>query len=136
LLGEWQFGHLAEAVLLVLSELVTNSVNATSETRWEAGLPPVRLWVLGGPGASGDGEVMLLVWDAVADLPPGPRLAGPLEESGRGLWLAKKYSRRLDFYRPSWEHGGKVGRSVIDRSAPLEDQAAVFRPGHTPPDGD
>src|SRR5438552_416810 len=48
LLREWQLGYLAEAVLLVLSELVTNSVVAMSEVRWEGGLPPVRLWVLGG----------------------------------------------------------------------------------------
>src|SRR5260370_28632854 len=86
LLEEWQLGYLAEVVLLVLSELVTNSVIATSEARWEAGLPPVRLWVLGGtPG------VMLLVWDALAE-DPRPRQADVGDESGRGLLIVRRYS--------------------------------------------
>jgi hypothetical protein len=84
-------------------------------------VPPVRLWVLGGPGPGTHGEVMLLIWDAVAELPPKPSLADPLAESGRGLWIAQNYSTRLDFYLPSWEHGGKVARALIDRPAPAED---------------
>jgi hypothetical protein len=49
-------------------------VNATSEVSWEAGLPPVRLWLLGGAGAGGAGEVMILVWDAGVDELTGDHL--------------------------------------------------------------
>jgi hypothetical protein len=112
LLGEWQFGHLAEAVLLVLSELLTNSVVATREARWEAELPPVRLWVLGGaPG------VMLLVWDALAD-DPRPRPADVWDESGRGLLIVQRYSASWDSYPVSGPPGGKITRALIDKPCP------------------
>ena len=51
---------------------------------------------------------------------------GWMEESGRGLWIARTYSTRLDFYLPRWAHGGKVARALIDRPAPLQDYLAVF----------
>jgi hypothetical protein len=115
LLDEWQLGHLAEAVLLVLSELITNSVIATSQARWETGLPPVRLWVLGGtPG------VMLLVWDALAE-DPRPRQADVWDESGRGLCLVDRYSARWDSYPAPAPPGGKVTRALIDRPRPPDD---------------
>lgn len=74
-LAEWGLGDYAEAVTLVISELVTNSVAATEKVAWEAGLPPVRLWLLGGPGASGRGEVLVAVWDAVDGQPARARQA-------------------------------------------------------------
>jgi anti-sigma regulatory factor (Ser/Thr protein kinase) len=115
LLGEWRLGHLAEAALLVLSELLTNSVIATSEARWEAELPPVRLWVLGGtPG------VLLLVWDAVAD-DPRPRQAGMWDEGGRGLFLVQRYSASWDCYPAPVPPGGKVTRALISKPCPPDD---------------
>jgi hypothetical protein len=44
-----------DAVTLVVSEMITNSVNATELVPWEAGRPPVQLWMLGGPGPGGRG---------------------------------------------------------------------------------
>jgi anti-sigma regulatory factor (Ser/Thr protein kinase) len=128
-LQDWHLHMLAESVLLVLSELVTNAVAATHEVCWEAGLPPVRLWALGGAdasgaGASGGGEVLLLVWDAVPDVPTAARQPdelGELEESGRGLWIVNRYSTSWDFYRPRWPDGGKVARALIDRPCPPDD---------------
>jgi hypothetical protein len=115
LLEEWKLGHLAEAVLLVLSELITNSVVAMSEVRWEGGLPPVRLWVLGGmPG------VMLLVWDALAE-DPKPRQADVWDESGRGLLIVQRYSASWDSYPAPMPPGGKVTRALIDKPCPPDD---------------
>jgi hypothetical protein len=112
LLVEWQLRHLTEAVLLVLTELITNSVVALSEVRWEGGLPPVRLWVLG--GAQG---VMLLVWDALAENPK-PRQADVWDESGRGLLIVQRYSASWDSYPARVPPGGKVTRALIDKPCP------------------
>jgi hypothetical protein len=122
-LAEWGLGQFSEAVTLVVSELITNSVVATREAAWEAGLPPVRLWLLGSYGADGACEVMVLVWDAVAgDLVPAvPQLAGEDDESGRGLsivgWLS---GQQWDSYQPTAPYGGKVTRALID--CPWPDQ--------------
>jgi hypothetical protein len=119
-LGEWRLGHLADAVLQVLSELVANAVTATEQVAWDGGLPPVRLWLLGGPGAAGTGEVLVLVWDAVAR-EPAPRLASELDENGRGLAIVDCLSgRQWDWYLPGAPHGGKVTRALID--CPWRDQ--------------
>jgi hypothetical protein len=119
-LGEWRLGHLSDAVLQVVSELVSNSVAATEQVAWEGGRPPVRLWLLGGPGASGAGEALVLVWDAVAR-EPAPRPAGELDESGRGLAIVDCLSgRQWDWYLPGAPHGGKVTRALVD--CPWRDQ--------------
>jgi hypothetical protein len=119
-LAEWGLGDFTEAVTLVVSEMVTNAVNATSEARWEAGLPPVRLWLLGGSGSSGTGEVLVLVWDAVREI-PRPGEAGEEDESGRGLGIVDTLSgKQWDCYRPGGPDGGKVTRALIDR--PWRDQ--------------
>src|SRR5205085_10376695 len=48
-LQEWQLGAFEEKASLVVTELTTNSVIATEKVAWEAGRPPVRLWLLAGP---------------------------------------------------------------------------------------
>jgi hypothetical protein len=113
-LAEWGLARFTDAVVLLASEMITNAVNATAKVAWDAGLPPVRLWLLGGCGASGAGEVLLLVWDAVAEIPE-MGVAGAESESGRGLgivhWLSGK---QWDCYLPPAPHGGKVTRALID----------------------
>ena len=119
-LAEWGLGQFTDAVILVVSEMITNSVAATERVTWEAGLPPVRLWMLGGPGASGTGEVLLVVWDAVAVVPE-MGAAGAAGASGRGLGIVHWLSgRQWDCYLPPAPHGGKVTRVLIDR--PWRDQ--------------
>jgi hypothetical protein len=119
-LREWGLGHLEDAVIHVLSELIANSVNATGKAAWAGGLPPVRLWLLGGPGNSGAGEVMVCVWDAVREIPE-PRDAGELDESGRGLRMVGTLSgARWDCYLAGAPEGGKVTRALI--SEPWRDQ--------------
>jgi hypothetical protein len=113
-LAEWGLSDFTDAVILVVSELLTNAVNATSEARWEAGLPPVRLWVLGGAGSAGTGEILVLAWDAVRELPKRSA-AGPDDESGRGLGIVHTLSgTQWDSYLPPDPPGGKVTRALID----------------------
>ncbi len=90
-LVEWGLGDFTDAVTLVISELIANSVNATGRVTWEGGVPPVRLWLLGGAGPSGTGEVMVAVWDAVREVPE-PAEAGEDDESGRGLGIVDTLS--------------------------------------------
>jgi hypothetical protein len=107
-LAEWRLAAFAEKVALVVSELVTNSVAATREVRWPAGLPPVRLWLLAGP----DG-VLVAVGDAVTEVPPPPRPVEELAEAGRGLWIVQALSARCDCYPLPAPPGGKVTRALI-----------------------
>jgi hypothetical protein len=119
-LAEWGLGQFTDAVVLLVSEMITNSVAATEKVAWEGGLPPVRLWMLGGPGAGGTGEVLLVVWDAVAEVPE-MGTAGPEDESGRGLGIVHWLSgRQWDCYLPLAPHGGKVTRALLDH--PWRDQ--------------
>jgi hypothetical protein len=106
-LAEWQLGAFEEEVTLIVSEIVTNSVAATRRARWEAELPPVRLWLLVGP----DG-VLVAVWDAVPVMPE-PRQPGDLDESGRGLQIVEMLSAQCDWYLPAAPHAGKVTRALI-----------------------
>ena len=116
-LAEWGLGAFTDAVTLVVSEMITNSAIATEKVPWDAGVPhtpPVRLWMLGGPGAGGAGEVLLIVWDAVAEVPE-MREAGAEDESGRGLGIVHWLSgRQWDWYLPPAPYGGKVTRALID----------------------
>jgi len=110
-LAEWGLGAFEEKVILVVSEIVTNSVVATGKVPWEAErphTPPVRLWLLAGP----DG-VLVAVWDAVTDLPKA-REVGELDESGRGLQIVDQFSARWDCYLPPAPHAGKVTRALIN----------------------
>ena len=121
-LAEWGLGHLADAVTHVLSELTANSVNATGKVAWEGGRPPVRMWLLGGGGPSGSGEVLVCVWDAVREVPV-PRVAGETDESGRGLGIVGALAGRWDCYLPDGPQGGKVTRAWID--SPWRDQPSA-----------
>jgi hypothetical protein len=107
-LEEWRLGAFEEKASLVTSELLTNSVTATGGKKWDAGLPPVRLWLLAGP----DG-VLVAVWDAVTQVPES-RTAGNMYESGRGLgMIVDCLCARWDSYLPPAPHGGKVTRALI-----------------------
>ena len=121
-LAEWGLARFTDAAILVISEMVTNAMAATRKVAWEGGLPPVRMWLLGGAGAQATGEVMILVWDAVAKEPVS-RVAGVEDENGRGLAILETLCTQWDFYLPPAPPGGKVTRALIDhpwRDQPLE----------------
>jgi anti-sigma regulatory factor (Ser/Thr protein kinase) len=105
-LDEWDQAALADQAELIVSELVTNSVQASTDRggrpRYdEAGLPVVHLRL-----ACDRARVLVEVWDSVPR-PPVARRARPREEHGRGLALIEAMSDRWGWTRvPGWP--GKV----------------------------
>lgn len=104
---EWGLASLAEAVELVVSELVTNAFFASTypdgrpRYRHGAGLPHVHLML-----SSDLVRVLIQVWDQNPH-PPIQEVAAPDEESGRGLMLVEALSERWNWDVPP-EWGGKV----------------------------
>ena len=102
ILDEWNLAGLADAAELIVSELVTNSVLATTDTdgrpRYgEAGLPVVHLRL-----ALDHVQFQAEVWDSVPRV-PAARQAGPDEEGGRGLALVEALSGRWGWTTvPGW----------------------------------
>jgi hypothetical protein len=109
ILDEWGMPALADPAELIVSELVTNSVQACADDNGrprygEDGLPVVHLRLACGraPGA----RVLIEVWDGVLSL-PAARRPRPDEEHGRGLALIQALSDRWGCTRvPGWP--GKV----------------------------
>jgi hypothetical protein len=106
-LAAWGLGYFTDVAELVATELITNSVGATRQSWWEASMPPVRLWLLGG-----DMGVAVLVWDGVPR-EPVQREATDDDEGGRGLSIVQALSAGWDFYFPSEPFWGKVTRAFI-----------------------
>jgi hypothetical protein len=104
-LEEWSLPEFGDVTGLVATELITNSFLETARYSW-AVLPPVRLWLRGGPPG-----IAILVWDAIA-APPAPRSAGQDDESGRGLAIVAELSAACGFY-PVADPSGKVTWSLI-----------------------
>jgi anti-sigma regulatory factor (Ser/Thr protein kinase) len=104
ILWEWRLTHLADTAELVVSEMITNSVNA-SQRLGGPGSPVIRLIL-----TLDRGELAVLVRD---DHPGAPRRGHPGEddESGRGLLLVETLSARFGWY--PLEGGGKVTWAVM-----------------------
>ena len=107
-LREWGLNRLAPDSELLVSELVTNAVQATAGR--DAAAVRLRL--------SGDSaRVLIEVWDADPRA-PAPKDLGehgtpdPQEEGGRGLFLVAALSARWDWY-PTREPAGKVVWCVL-----------------------
>jgi anti-sigma regulatory factor (Ser/Thr protein kinase) len=98
--GEFGLSPLADTVELIVSELVTNAVRATSHLRTlSSAIPVVRLWL------ASDLHCMLIrLWDASPQMPVRQD-ASPDDESGRGLMLVDCLARDWGAYR---EENGKV----------------------------
>ena len=101
---EWGLADLADTAELIVSELVTNAVQASARLR-TAGPPVVLLWV------TSDGISMVIhVWDASPDMPIRKDTA-PDEERGRGLMLVGVLSKSHGMYRKA--EGGKTVWALI-----------------------
>jgi anti-sigma regulatory factor (Ser/Thr protein kinase) len=104
---EWGLRPLSDDVELVVSELVTNAIEAGLRTERRvsrAGLVPVRLWL-----ASDLDAILIQVWDSAPGMPVrrAVRLNG---ERGRGLLLVGCICRAWGTYR---QGAGKVVWAVI-----------------------
>jgi anti-sigma regulatory factor (Ser/Thr protein kinase) len=102
---EYGLSALADDIELIVSELVTNSVYATTHLR-NAHLttPVIRLWL-----ASDLHSVLIRVWDASSQM-PARQEAGPDDDSGRGLMLVGSLAKEWGAYR---EDDGKVTWALI-----------------------
>ena len=115
---EWGLGELAETVELVVSELVTNAVQASADRdgrpRYSAdtGLACVHLRL------SIDGLTLLVeVWDENA-MPPAPVQPGLADEGGRGLMLVDALAERWGWDLPQSGRGKIVWALVGQSSMP------------------
>jgi hypothetical protein len=105
-LREWRLTEFSEATELVVSELITNAVQATRAVGWPLRPPPVRLWLF-----SGRASVLVHVWDAILAAPV-PGEAGTADESGRGLTIVDALSQAWNSY-PDDALGGKITWALI-----------------------
>jgi anti-sigma regulatory factor (Ser/Thr protein kinase) len=105
-LSEWGLADLAEAAELIVSELVTNAVRASTapdgHPRYDgAGMPVVVLRL-----ASDRFRLLIEVWDVIPGAPAAAH-PGPDDESGRGLMLVAAQCDRWSWQSvPGWP--GKV----------------------------
>jgi len=104
---EWDLPSVADSAELVVSELVTNAVRASTgpdgRPKYNAkkGLPCVHLGLL-----SNRVHVLIEVWDQDPRMPVAAP-AGPDDESGRGLMLVEALCERCGCdTSPGWD--GKV----------------------------
>ena len=99
ILYEWQLTSTADTVELLVTELITNAVQASAAVIGPA-YPPVFLRL------SSDGHhVLIEVWDA-GNRPPVLADVDLLSETGRGLHLVDALSAKWSWYFP--ETGGKI----------------------------
>jgi anti-sigma regulatory factor (Ser/Thr protein kinase) len=107
LLGTWRLESMADTVELLISELVTNAINATGITdedpdysRLVGKVKPIYLCL------STRGETLLIeVWDT-SSRPPLRRAAADEDEDGRGLLLVQALSK--EWGCEVLETGGKI----------------------------
>jgi anti-sigma regulatory factor (Ser/Thr protein kinase) len=104
---EWNLPSVADSVELVVSELVTNAVRASTgpdgrpKYDTQTGLPRVHLRL-----SSNRAHVQIEVWDQDPHMPLAT-VAGPDDESGRGLMLVEALCERWGCdTSPGWD--GKV----------------------------
>jgi len=95
-LTEWGLDDLSEAAELIVSELITNAVQASTapngRPRYDgAGMPVVVLRM-----ASDRIKLLIEVWDVIPGAPAAER-PGPDDEGGRGLMLVEAMCERWNW---------------------------------------
>ena len=106
-LTEWGQASLGDSVELVVSELMTNALRASTDTA--AGRPYYgpdgRQQPLGLRLASDRRQVLVEVWDGVT-APPVPSHVSHDGETGRGLLMVEAVSSRWGYYYPARQPQG------------------------------
>jgi anti-sigma regulatory factor (Ser/Thr protein kinase) len=97
--GEWGLADLADTAELLVSELVTNAVQASARLR-TAGSPVIHLWV-----TSDRASMVIHVWHASEQMPVRRDADEHEEDGGRGLLLVETLSKDWGTYRKA---DGKV----------------------------
>jgi anti-sigma regulatory factor (Ser/Thr protein kinase) len=118
---EWGLNGLSDSIELLVSELVTNAVQAAAGRDDQA---PVRLRL-----SSHNARLLIEVWDADPQ-PPAPKDHGTpdaLEEGGRGLFLVAALSTRWNWY-PTKDPVGKAVWCELNANPP-EPPSASRLPG-------
>jgi hypothetical protein len=117
-LWEWHLDALTEAAKVIVTELVTNAVQASLtlsgsnyDGHWSAGIPPVRLWL-----SADEHRIVIQVWDG-SDRPPQPQPVQPEADRGRGLLIVGALSADWGTYTPEGSSGKVVWAVVTDRPA-------------------
>jgi hypothetical protein len=126
-LWEWRLNSLVESAELLVSELVTNAVNATGQPGQTVS---VNLAGTGAGVGTGTGtRVLIEVWDA-GPQPPGPGEPG---EAGPddGVLLVAALSARWDWY-PTQDPAGKVVWCELDTASPAPADLAPPLPRRVP----
>jgi hypothetical protein len=113
MLWEWHLGALVRTAALIVSELVSNAVQASEGLtgsrfagQWSPGTPPVRVWL-----SADEHRLVIQVWDG-SDHPPVPQPVEPEADSGRGLLLVGALSAEWGCYTPE-KSSGKVVWAVV-----------------------
>jgi anti-sigma regulatory factor (Ser/Thr protein kinase) len=102
ILAEWDLAHLRDTAELVISELVTNALQAT----WAANLSsPVTVHL-----AASEHYLRAGVWDALRQSPT-PDTHDITADHGRGLHIVAALSHHWGTHHP--DHGGKIVYTLI-----------------------
>jgi anti-sigma regulatory factor (Ser/Thr protein kinase) len=126
-LWEWRLTALSDSTEAVVSELVTNSVQASRATAHAA---PVRLWLL-----ADTAQILILVWDA-SPHPPVRADVSDETENGRGLLLVETISTQWGWYVPAGhgstspgdQHGKVVWALVASSTGHMSHEHGMNQP--------
>jgi anti-sigma regulatory factor (Ser/Thr protein kinase) len=103
ILREWGLESFSDTAELLMSELVTNALRASSQLRIRADLPMVpviHVWIV-----VRDAAVFIHVWDSSPEMPVRQEISSIDQESGRGLMIVDALSKEWGVYE---KDGGKV----------------------------
>ena len=112
ILALWHLSRLTEQAGYVVSELVTNAVNASTRDGKPLYDNLGRMLTIGLVLRTGNGLLRIEVWDR-ADGVPDPRDAGTHAESGRGLALVAYFSSARWGWTSRNPHGWKFVHAVL-----------------------
>jgi anti-sigma regulatory factor (Ser/Thr protein kinase) len=108
----WGLTHLAEHGEYVVSELVTNAVNASTRDGRPLYDDLGRLLTIGLVLRTGNGLLRIEVWDRAGGV-PAPRDAGDTAVSGRGLAMVAYFSSARWGWTSRDRHGWKSVHAVL-----------------------